>query len=118
MSTLRESPTITITPETQPVNVFFNDNVIATTKQALILQEGSYPPVIYVPKEHVAMEFLLPTDKHTTCPHKGEASYWTISAGGSSAENAVWGYDTPKDTVAAIAGHVAFYPDKVRIEVG
>jgi uncharacterized protein (DUF427 family) len=118
MSMLKETPYITITPEPRPVNVYFNDNVLATTKEALILQEGSYPPVVYIPKEHVAMEFLLPTDRHTTCPHKGEASYWTISAGGSAAENAVWGYDTPKEAVLPIAGHVAFYPDKVRIEIG
>ena len=118
MSTLEGTPHITITPETRPVNVFFHDNVIATTKDALILQEGRHSPVVYIPKDHVAMEFLLPTERRTSCPHKGEASYWTISAGGSSAENAVWGYDAPKADVAAIAGHVAFYPDKVRIEIG
>ncbi|BDA82547.1 hypothetical protein Sa4125_00890 [Aureimonas sp. SA4125] len=118
MSTLQPTPHITVTPETRPVNVFLNDNVIASTKQALVLQEGNAQPVLYIPKEHVAMEFLLPTDRRTTCPHKGEASYWTISAGNASAENAVWGYDTPKDGVLAIAGHVAFYPDKVRIQVG
>jgi uncharacterized protein (DUF427 family) len=35
---------------------------------------------------------------------------------GKTAENAVWGYETPFDQVAEIAGHVAFYPDKVEIE--
>ena len=115
---LAQDKYITITHETRPVIVHFNDNILASTKDALILREGSYDPVYYIPKAHVAMEFLLPTDKHTTCPHKGKASYWTISAGGSAAENAVWGYDTPKEAVLAIAGHVAFYPDKVRIEIG
>lgn len=108
---------ITITPETRPVNVTFNDNVIASTKEALLLKEGSQSPVVYVPMAHVAMEFLEKTDRKTTCPHKGEASYWSISAGGAAAQNAVWGYETPKDNVKEIAGHVAFYPDKVRIEI-
>lgn len=110
-------PHITITPEPKAVVVHFNANILASTREALILREGSQKPVYYIPKKHVSMEFLLPTDHHTTCPHKGTASYWSISAGGHSEPNAVWGYDEPKDAVAAIAGHVAFYPNKVVIEV-
>lgn len=113
-----EDQYITITRETRPVVVHFNDNILASTKEALILREGSYDPVYYIPQAHVAMEYLLPTERHTTCPHKGVASYWTISAGGAAAENAVWAYPEPKVAVAEIAGHVAFYPDKVRFEVG
>lgn len=108
---------ITITPEPRGVVVHFNTNILASTKDALILREGSQAPVYYIPKKHVAMQFLLPTDHRTTCPHKGTASYWSISAGGSAAKNAVWGYDTPNKDVEAIADHVAFYPDKVVIEV-
>ena len=115
---LAQDKYITIERETRPVIVHFNDNILASTKDALILREGSYDPVYYIPKAHVAIEFLLPTERHTTCPHKGVADYWTISAGGSAAENAVWGYPTPKPDVAEIADHVAFYPSKVRIEVG
>jgi uncharacterized protein (DUF427 family) len=115
---LAQDQYITITREARPVTVHFNDNVLASTKDALILREGSYDPVYYIPKAHVAMEFLLPTDRHTTCPHKGVADYWTVSAGGAAAESAVWGYPNPKPDVSAIAGHVAFYPSKVRIEVG
>lgn len=121
MSAVQESgqkPYITIEPETRPVNVLFGDVIVATTNEALILTEGSYAPVVYVPREHVATEFFIPTDKHTTCPHKGEARYWTISAAGRAAENAAWAYDAPKADVARIAGHVAFYPDRLRIEIG
>ena len=111
-------PYITIERETRPVNVLFGDVVVATTNDALLLKEGSYPPVVYVPREHVATEFFLPTEKRTTCPHKGEARYWTISAAGRAAENAAWAYDSPKPAAAEIAGHVAFYPDRLRIEIG
>ena len=113
-----DKPYITIERETRPVNVLFGDVIVATTEEALVLKEGSYAPVIYVPRAHVATEFFLPTDHRTTCPHKGEARYWTISAAGRAAENAAWAYDTPKAEAAAIAGHVAFYPDRLRIEVG
>ncbi|KAB0677773.1 DUF427 domain-containing protein [Aureimonas leprariae] len=118
MSAAEQKPYITIERETRPVNVMMNDNIVATTKEALILKEGDYPPVYYIPKDHVAMEFFLPTDKRTTCPHKGEARYWTISGQGRALENAAWAYDDPHAAVSAIAGHVAFYPDKLRIEVG
>lgn len=116
--TVGQKPYITIERETRPVNVLFGDVIVATTNEALLLKEGSHPAVVYVPREHVATEFFIPTDKHTTCPHKGEARYWTISAAGRAAENAVWAYDTPKAEVSAIAGHVAFYPDRLRIEIG
>ncbi|KQT41993.1 hypothetical protein ASG43_17065 [Aureimonas sp. Leaf454] len=112
------TPYITIERETRPVNVLFGDVIVATTNEALVLKEGSRPPVVYVPRDHVATEFFIPTDHRTTCPHKGEARYWTISAAGRASENAAWAYDTPKAEAAAIAGHVAFYPDRLRIEVG
>jgi uncharacterized protein (DUF427 family) len=108
---------IRIEHETRPVQILFHDTVIASTTQALKLQEGSYPPVYYIPRDHVEMAFLQESDRRTTCPHKGEARYWSISAGGYGAENAVWAYDQPKEGAAAIAGHLAFYPDKVRIAV-
>jgi uncharacterized protein (DUF427 family) len=56
------------------------------------------------------------TGHRTTCPFNRDASYWTLSANGTRDENAVWGYETPYDEVAAIAGHVAFYPDRVTID--
>ena len=55
--------------------------------------------------------------KRTTCPHKGEARYWTISAMGRAGENGVWSYETPHEGVAQIAGYLAFDRDAVRIEV-
>lgn len=112
------TPTITVERETRPVIVLMNDNIIASTKEALILKEGNRAPVYYIPKEHVAMEFLLPTDHHTTCPHKGEARYWTITGQGRAVENGAWAYDNPHEAASAIAGHLSFYPDKLRIEVG
>lgn len=109
---------IRIEREPRPVQILFHDAVIASTKDALVLTEGSYPPVYYIPKAHVEMAFLHESDRRTTCPHKGEARYWSISAEGYGAENAVWGYDRPKAGVTEIADHVAFYPDTVRIAVG
>jgi uncharacterized protein (DUF427 family) len=55
------------------------------------------------------MARLAPAARRTVCPWKGDASYFSLEG----AENAVWSYESPKAEVAAIAGRLAFYPDKV-----
>jgi uncharacterized protein (DUF427 family) len=69
--------------------------------------------VQYIPREDVNMDLLDRTDHHTTCPYKGEASYFKVTAGGLERDNAVWSYETPNPSVSRIAGHLAFYPNKV-----
>ena len=90
--------------------------IIGETDRALELVEGSRPPVLYVPREDVAMALLDPSERHTTCPWKGEASYFSLSTPEVRLEDAVWSYERPKAGAEAIAGHLAFYSDKVRVE--
>ncbi len=104
--------------DTRPINVLFHDAVIASTKRAILLHENGRDPVVYVPREDVEMAFLHESDRRTTCPHKGEARYWNISAEGYGETDAAWSYETPKSGAEDIAGHIAFYPDKVRIAIG
>jgi uncharacterized protein (DUF427 family) len=87
--------------------------VIADTHEALTLREASYAPVQYIPRKDVDMALLERTDHHTYCPYKGEASYYSIPAGGPKAANAIWTYETPYPAVAEIRDHLAFYPDRV-----
>jgi hypothetical protein len=56
---------------------------------------------------------LARTDHATYCPYKGDASYYSIAAGGNRGVNAVWTYEAPHESVAAIKDHLAFYPDRV-----
>ena len=108
---------ITITPATERVRVTFNGQVVAETSRALTLQEASYPAVQYIPREDADPALLKRTERSTHCPYKGDASYYSIEAGGRRAENAIWTYETPFPAMAEIAGHLAFYPDRVdRIE--
>jgi uncharacterized protein (DUF427 family) len=87
--------------------------VIAETRDALTLREASYPAVQYIPRRDVDM-FALVRSEHTTyCPYKGEASYYSIPAGGDRSLNAVWTYETPFEAMAQIKDYVAFYPDRV-----
>ena len=95
------------------VRVTAGGETVADSHDAVVLHETGYDPVFYVPVSDVRNELLEPSDHTSRCPHKGKASYWNIKAGGGSIENAAWAYDTPFDSVAEIAGKVAFYPDKV-----
>lgn len=110
--------TITVMPHDGRVTVRFGGVVVAETDRALVLREADYPPAFYIPFADCVAAHFEKTDHSTACPFKGVASYWTLSAGDARAENAVWGYETPFDEVAEIAGHVAFYPDTVEIAVG
>ena len=104
---------ITIRPHDGRVVVSAGGQVIADTRQALTLQEASYPPVQYIPRADVDMSLLKRTEHVTYCPYKGECAYYSIPSGGAKGLNAVWTYESPYPSVAEIAGHLAFYPDRV-----
>jgi uncharacterized protein (DUF427 family) len=108
---------ITVTPSDQTVTVTFDGRVIAKTDRALVLRESTYPPVYYLPLDAVEADVLRPSSHATYCPYKGDASYYSLIAGETVSENAVWTYVTPYDAVSEIAGRVAFYPDRVEIAV-
>jgi uncharacterized protein (DUF427 family) len=108
---------ITIEPNAKRVRVVFNGWVVADTMRALTLREASYPPVQYIPREDADMGLYVRTAHATHCPYKGDAAYFSLSVDGRVAENAVWTYEAPFAAMAAITGHLAFYPSRVdRIE--
>jgi uncharacterized protein (DUF427 family) len=109
------SERIRIEPHPGRVTVTFGGRIVADTRKALVLREAGLGPVLYLPREDAAMEHLEPTRHRTRCPYKGEASYFTLKVGDEIAENAVWCYEQPLPAAAAIAGHLAFYRDKVEI---
>lgn len=109
---------ITITPQGGRVVVTVGGRVIADSRRALTLQEASYPAVQYIPRDDADMSQLARTTHASYCPYKGDASYYSIPAGGSQADNAVWSYEHPHPAMAQIAGYLAFYPDRVdRIDI-
>lgn len=91
--------------------------VLGESANALELSEGDYPAVIYFPRSDIAMEFLDTSEKSTHCPHKGDASYFSIVTKSTVLQDAAWSYETPKEGVAAIKDHLAFYAsDTVTVE--
>ena len=104
---------ITTKPAGVRVQVKFGGEVIADSANAVRMDEGNYPPVYYVPRRDVKMERFARTTHSTYCPFKGHASYYTLTSGNRTEENAVWSYEQPYDEVAVIKEHLAFYPNKV-----
>jgi uncharacterized protein (DUF427 family) len=104
---------ITIAVNPGMVRVTFAGKVVAESRRALTMKEAAYPPVHYIPRADARMDLLRPSDHASHCPYKGDASYLSIAAGGRTAENAVWTYERPYPAMAVIAGHLAFYPDRV-----
>jgi uncharacterized protein (DUF427 family) len=104
---------ITVTPNHNRVVVTVAGKVVADTRNALTLQESTYPAVQYVPLADVDQSLLERTATESYCPFKGDASYYSIPIGGDKAVDAVWEYREPHAPVAAIKDHIAFYPDRV-----
>ena len=90
--------------------------VLGESTRALELTEGDYPSVIYFPREDLAMAFLEKTDTVSSCPFKGNATYYAIHTKSVVINDAGWSYEDPKDAVSAIKGHLAFYPQKAAVE--
>ena len=101
-----------IRPAGVRVRVTFNGEVVADSRDAMRLEEGTYAPVYYVPRKDVKMERLIRTSHTSHCPHKGDATYFSL-CNGRTARNAVWSYEQPLEQARPIKDHLAFYPDKV-----
>jgi uncharacterized protein (DUF427 family) len=106
---------ITIEPNPGRVVVKLGDKVVADSRNTLTLREASYPPVHYIPRADIDMALLEPSPHQTYCPYKGDAAYFSVRGGDARLANAVWSYENPYDAVTAIAGHLAFYPDRFTI---
>jgi uncharacterized protein (DUF427 family) len=104
---------ISIEPNPSRVVVKVGGKIIADTHDSLTLREASYPPVQYIPRRDVDMAALMRSEQTTYCPYKGDASYYSVPAGGERSRNAVWTYETPFEAMAQIKDCVAFYPDRV-----
>jgi uncharacterized protein (DUF427 family) len=107
---------ITITPSGDHVVVRSGEAKIADSRSTLVLREANYPPVRYIPLADVDRSRLHDSDTTTYCPYKGHASYLSITDA-PQGDDAVWFYEQPYPAVEPIRGHVAFYADRVQIDV-
>ena len=99
------------------MRVFIDGEVVADSTRPVLLFETGLPVRYYLPQTDLRTELFTPTDKHTSCPYKGIARYWSATVGGVEHPDIVWSYPTPLPESIKVAGMVSFYNEKVDIEV-
>jgi uncharacterized protein (DUF427 family) len=108
---------IDIQPLDHRMRIVIGGVTVADTSQGSVLFENGLPPRYYFPKTDVRMDLMAPTTLSTTCPHKGNARYWSATVNGQVHDNILWGYDTPRPEALKISGLVSFYNEKVEIYI-
>src|SRR5687767_11233836 len=108
---------IDIEPLERRVVVELGGEKLADSDDVLVLREGSLPERYYFPKRDVRMDLFRPTDTSTTCPFKGQASYWAAVIDGTGHDDVMWAYEDPIPEASDIAGRVCFYNDKVDLKL-
>jgi uncharacterized protein (DUF427 family) len=109
---------ITIAPAGVHVEVRLDGEVLAESDRAIRLDETGLPSRYYIPREDVRVHLLRPSAHRTTCPFKGEASYWSVQLGDDVRENLVWSYERPIPDAAGIRDLLCFYDEKVDLRLG
>jgi uncharacterized protein (DUF427 family) len=104
-----------IEPTDAHVVVEHGGQTIADSRRALRVLETSQPPAFYIPPDDVRMDLLVPTDAHTFCEWKGQASYFAVRVGDHHVVDAAWSYPRPVPAFASIAGYIAFYAQKLDV---
>jgi uncharacterized protein (DUF427 family) len=95
------------------MRAIFNGETIVDSRHAKLLHEHGHLPIYYFPEDEVRMDLLEATDHHTTCPWKGEASYWSVRVGDRLAADAVWSYPEPLPDAPPLAEYMAFHWDSL-----
>jgi acyl-CoA thioesterase-2 len=106
---------IDLVPCRATARVWHGDLLLAESDGCLRLEETKHVDRLYVPEADVRWDLFTPTEHHTICPFKGEADYWSLTAGDPVEENVVWTYRTPFDQVAGIEGYVGIYHERLRV---
>ncbi len=108
---------ITITPSSKHLEVRLGGETLAVSDRPVLLDETGLPTRYYLPPEDVRTELLRLTSHATTCPFKGEASYWSVAVGDRVHDDIVWSYQTPIPQAAGIAGLLCFYSERVELTI-
>ena len=106
-----------ILPSSRHVRVEVDGVTIAESASPRLLFETGLPPRYYLPKTHVRLDLLTPTDTVTHCPYKGQAGYWSVQAGDTIHKDLAWSYRAPLPESQKVAGLIAFYNEKVDLYV-
>jgi uncharacterized protein (DUF427 family) len=105
---------IAIRRTSRRVQVSLDGVLLADTRRAVMLFETLLPPRYYIPADDIVVG-LEPSSRVTACPYKGVATYRSPVVDGRVVEDLAWCYEKPLDACAAVAGHLAFFDEKVDV---
>jgi uncharacterized protein (DUF427 family) len=108
---------IDILPSSRHVRIEVDGVTVAESSNPTLLFETGLPVRYYLPKTHVRLDLLTHTDSESHCPYKGQAEYWSVRTGDTVHEDIAWSYPTPLPESLGVAGHIAFYDEKVDVFV-
>jgi uncharacterized protein (DUF427 family) len=108
---------VDILQSSRHVRIEVDGVTVAESSKPTLLFETGLPTRYYLPKTHVRMNLLTPTDTESHCPYKGDAAYWSVKVGDTVHEDLAWSYRTPLPESTKIAGLVSFYNEKVDLYV-
>ena len=86
------------------MKAIWNNQVIAESDDTKIVENNHY-----FPPESIRSEYFVKSDTHTTCPWKGQASYYTLNVDGEENVDAAWYYPEVSELAKQIKDHVAFW---------
>jgi uncharacterized protein (DUF427 family) len=96
-------------PVPQRIRATFGGETVVDSTRAKLLHETKHLPVYYFPQDDLRGDLLEPSEKTSHCPHKGDATYWSLRVGARAAPDAVWAYPEPLAPASFLAGHAALY---------
>jgi len=103
---------VDILPSSRHVRIELDGVTLAESAKPTLLFETGLPTRYYLPRTHVRMDLLAPSDTVSHCPYKGEAEYW-----GREGRDIAWSYPTPLPESQKIAGLIAFFDERVDVFV-
>lgn len=96
-------------PFPRRVRAVFSGETVLDTTSGMLLHESNLLPQLYLPRDDVRDDLQTRTAHRTHCPFKGDASYWSVTVGDRTADNALWSYLDPLPDAGWLSGHVALY---------
>lgn len=96
-------------PFPRRVRAVLGGETVLDTTSGMLLHESNLLPQLYLPRDDLRDDLLTRTDHRTHCPFKGDASYWSVTVGDRTADNALWSYLEPLADVGWLSDHVALY---------
>ncbi len=91
------------------IKIVHHGTVLAETRRAVRTLETSHPPSYYIPREDIAMQWLLPSARSSICEWKGQATYFHADLGGGALNDVGWSYTSPTEAFMLLKDHIAFY---------